>query len=66
MMTGPLMIEEFEYVGQLWITYEQSIISQSSNYLKLKNSLKLFIDDKGIIRSHARIPGVKDIDFKRH
>ena len=66
MMIGPLMIEELEYVEQLWITYKQSIISQSSNYLKLKNSLKLLIDDKGIIRSHARISGVKDIDFKRH
>ena len=47
----------------MWITYEQSIISQSSNYLNLKNSLKLFIDDKGIIRSHTRISDVKDIDW---
>ena len=65
MMTGPLMIEELEYVQQLWVTYEQSIISQSSNYLKLKNSLELFMDDEGIIKSYTRISGVKDIDFKR-
>ena len=43
--------------------YEQLFIASSDKYEKVKNSLTLYYDEKGILRLNARISNVENFNF---
>ena len=45
--------------------YEQLFIANSDKYEKVKNSLKLYFDEKGILRLTARVIDMENFNFDK-
>ena len=61
--SGDLSTEEIVVSKEHWLKYEQLFIASSDKYEKVKNSLTLYYDEKGILRLNARISNVENFNF---
>ena len=61
--SGDLSTEEIVASKEHWLKYEQLFIASSDKYEKVKNSLTLYYDEKGILRLNARISNVENFNF---
>ena len=60
---GDLLFEEIVKSKLLRIKYEQYFIKNSEDYIKLKNSLNLFIDSEDVIRCRSRTAEANRLTF---
>ena len=64
--SGDLSTEEIIISKEHWLKYEQLFIANSDKYdEKVKNSLKLYYDEKGILRLNTRISYVENFNFDK-
>ena len=64
--SGDLSTEEIIISKEHWLKYEQLFIANSDKYdEKVKNSLKLYYDEKGILRLNTRISYVESFNFDK-
>ena len=61
--SSDLSTEEIVVSKEHWLKYEQLFIASSDKYEKVKNSLTLYYDEKGILRLNARISNVENFNF---
>ena len=63
--SGDLSTEEIVISKEHSLKYEQLFIANSDKYEKVKNSLKLYYDDKEILRLNTRISNVEKFSFDK-
>ena len=63
LLEGPLTTEEIKHAEHIWIKAFQEKYSASYKFLKIKSSLKLFVDDNGILRCQSRLCGTENLSF---
>ena len=63
--SGDLSTEEIVISKEHWLKYEQLFIANSDKYDKVKNSLRLYYDKKGILRLNTRISNVENFNFDK-
>ena len=61
--SGDLSAEEIVVSKEHWLKYEQLFIANSDKYEKVKNSLKSYYDEKGILRLNTRVSNVENFNF---
>ena len=59
LMGKSLTAEEIEYATQLWLVAEQNVICGSKDFEKMKHSLRLFEDERGLLRLRGRYGNAK-------
>ena len=65
-MNESLSLEEYEDAQVYWIKQEQYRLKQQPNYAKLQASLKLYIDDRGLIRMRGRFGNSSVLDEQKY
>ena len=63
--SGDLSTEEIVISKEHWLKYEQLFIANSDKNKKVKNSLKLYYNEKGIFRLRTRISNVENFNFDK-
>ena len=63
--SGDLSTEEILVSREHWLKYEQLFIANSDKYEKVKNSLKSYYDEKGILRLTARVINLENFNFDK-
>ena len=63
--SGDLSTDEIVISKEHWLKYEQLFIANSDKYDKVKNSLRLYYDKKGILRLNTRISNVENFNFDK-
>ena len=63
--SGDLSTEEIIISKQHWLKYEQLFIVNSNEHEKIKNSLKLYYDEKKILRLNTRISNIENFNFDK-
>ena len=58
-----LSTKEIVVSKEHWLKYEQLFVTNSDKYQKVKNSLKSYYDEKGILRLNTRISNVENFNF---
>ena len=65
-MVESLSLEEYEDAQIYWIKREQLRLQQQANYKKLQASLKLYVDDLGLIRMRGRFGNSSALDNQKY
>ena len=55
--------EEIKHAEYIWIKALQEKHSASDKFVKIKQSLKLFVDDNGILRCQSRLCETENLSF---
>ena len=55
--------EEIKHAGHTWLKAFREKHSASDKFLKIKSSLKLFVDDNGILRCQSRLSETENLSF---
>ena len=63
--SGDLSTEEIIISKEHWLKYEQLFIVNSNEHEKIKNSLKLYYDEKKILRLNTRISNIENFNFDK-
>ena len=61
--SGDLSTEEIEVSKEHWLKYGQLFIANSDKYEKVKNPLRLYYDEKGILRLNTRVSNVESFNY---
>ena len=59
----PLTREEIKHTEHIWVKALQENQSSSDKFMKIKWSLKLFVDDNEIVRCQSRLCETKNLFF---
>ena len=63
--SGDLSTEQIVISKEHWVKYEQLFIANSDKYDRVKSSLRLYYDKKGILRLNTRISNVENFNFEK-
>ena len=63
LLEGLLTREEIKHTEHIWIKAIQEKDSASNKFIKIKSSLKLFIDDNGILRCQSHLCETENLSF---
>ena len=63
--SGDLSTEEMIVSKEHWFKYEQLLIANSDKYENVKNSLRLYYDEKEILRLNIRISNVENFNYDK-
>ena len=63
LLEGPLTTEEIKHAEDIWIKAFQEKHSASDKFLRIKSSLKLFVDHNGILRCQSRLCETENLSF---
>ena len=65
LLKGPFTREEIKHTEHIWIKVLQEKLSVSDKFIKIKSSLKLFVDDNGILRCQSYLCETENLSFNR-
>ena len=60
-LEGPLRREEIKHTEHIWIKALKEKHSVSDIFIKIKSSLKLFVDDNDILRCQSRLCEIENL-----
>ena len=63
LLEGPLTTKEIKHTDHIWIKALQAKHSASDKFIKIKSSLKLFVDGKNILRCQSRLCETENLSF---
>ena len=63
LLKGPLTREEVKHTEHISIKTLQEKQSPSDKFMKIKSSLKLFVDDNGILRCQSSLCETENLSF---